>query len=217
MDLHSAEQDGLLKKYYLGLDSKTVDEPWHANGPNSVSPFVPCASGRIPVALRAARLSSSDVLWDLGCGDGRILHQAAAQYGCRCVGLDIDASCVAEARQRSRDQGVDHLCTFLCANMTAFEPGCLRGANGAAVLGDAAEPDFVGTQFPAPSVVLLFITSHVNRRRSFPRLCSPSSSDPPLYCAAPTRSSEPPLQSTELSSPIVWPATSAISPVRCSL
>ena len=33
---------------------------------------------------------SQDVLWDLGCGDGVVLIQAAQRCGCRCVGLDID-------------------------------------------------------------------------------------------------------------------------------
>ena len=129
--MHSAEQDGLLKKYYLnGAVAKQVEERWHANGPQSVSPFVPCASGRIPVALRAARLTSTDVLWDIGCGDGRILHQAAAQYGCTCVGIEIDATCVAEARERAENQGVGHLCTFLCADMMGLEPGRLAGRGG---------------------------------------------------------------------------------------
>lgn len=160
MDLHSAEQDRLLKKYYLGLASKQVDEPWHANGPKSVSPFVPCASGRIPIVLRAARLTSEDVLWDIGCGDGRVLHQAALQYGCTCVGMDIDASCVAEGRRRAECQGISHLCTFFCADMMALQPGCLRGERGWTKLGDAAEVAYASRPLRAPTVVLLFITSH---------------------------------------------------------
>eukprot|EP00966_Prymnesium_polylepis_P293809 6785196-Prymnesium_polylepis.1 len=153
LDAHSAEQDGLLKQYYLGLDAKESEERWHANGPLTISPFVPCASGRIPIAFRAGRLTSSDVLWDLGCGDGRILHQAATQFGCTCVGLDIDATCIADARARAESEGVGHLCTFLCADMMAFEPGCLRGDDGGwTTLGAAAEPDYVATPLRAPSV-----------------------------------------------------------------
>ncbi|KAL1495966.1 hypothetical protein AB1Y20_014607 [Prymnesium parvum] len=160
MDVHSAEQAALLERYYLRESAKQVDARWHANGPHSVSPFVPCASGRIPVALRAARLTSSDVLWDLGCGDGRILLQAAAQYGCTCVGLDIDAACVADARAAAAAHAVDDRCTFLCADMMAFARGSLCGDGGWTTLGAAAEEGLGARRLRAPTAVLLFITSH---------------------------------------------------------
>ena len=72
LDAHSAEQDLLLNAFHLSQRERneaSADDPWSAAGPSSVSPFVPCAFGRIPAALRAARLTSDDVLWDLGCGD----------------------------------------------------------------------------------------------------------------------------------------------------
>ena len=102
LDAHSREQHLMLTRYHLEKPAppEAAADPWHAAGPRSVAPFVPCASGRIPMVLHAAHLGPQDVLWDLGCGDGRLLHQAAVQYGCRCVGLDIDAACIAEANKR---------------------------------------------------------------------------------------------------------------------
>ncbi|KAL3913821.1 MAG: hypothetical protein SGPRY_007845 [Prymnesium sp.] len=160
LDAHSCEQGELLHRYFLQAESKKCSDEWHANGPHSLSPFVPCASGRIPPALLAARLTASDALWDIGCGDGRILHQAALQYGCACVGIDIDASCIAEARRRALNQGVSHLCTFVCANMMRMAEGSLQGKGGWTELGSAAEEGYGSMRLRAPTALLLFITSH---------------------------------------------------------
>ena len=68
MDCHSAEQQALLATYFASRverEAAAADNPWSADGPRSLAPFVPCASGRIPVALRAARLTAEDVVWDL--------------------------------------------------------------------------------------------------------------------------------------------------------
>ena len=123
MDLHSSAQDALLHEYVLSRAAApaAAADPWSACGPKSISPFVPCASTRIPHVLRAARLSADDVLWDLGCGDGRLLHHAASQYGCRCVGVDVDAPCVTEAKERAAEQRLEHLCQFAVCDLTALE------------------------------------------------------------------------------------------------
>ena len=104
VDAHTQEQGRLLRAFHFGQD-RPKDE-WSSTGPRSLSPFVPCASARIAAVFSAARLTSEDVLWDLGCGDGRVLHQAAVQHGCRCVGLEIDRACVDEAKQRAAEQAV---------------------------------------------------------------------------------------------------------------
>ncbi|CAE8600461.1 unnamed protein product, partial [Polarella glacialis] len=98
------EQSALLKEYVLTRKQELeryADADDSAAGPFSIAPFVPCAASRIPYVLQAARLGPDDVLWDLGCGDGIILIEAALRCGCRCVGLDIDAPCIATARERS--------------------------------------------------------------------------------------------------------------------
>jgi len=159
MDRHSAEQQRLLRRYHLeraDANEKDAGSQWSAAGPRSVAPFVPCASGRVGPALRASQLTSSDVLWDLGCGDGRLLHQAAVQYGCRCVGVDIDESCIAEARARAEEQGVAHLVQFEVCDMLLLQPGCLStGELGAAAMGEASE-----RALPPPTALLMFLTGH---------------------------------------------------------
>lgn len=159
MDRHSAEQQLLLQVYHLerrAANALDADEPWSAAGPRSVAPFVPCASGRVTPALRAARLCPSDVLWDLGCGDGRLLHQAALQYGCRCVGIDIDTGCIAEARRRAEEQGVSNLCQFQVGDLLSLTASDLTTGR----LGEAAPAESRGRVLPPPTALIMFLTGH---------------------------------------------------------
>jgi cyclopropane fatty-acyl-phospholipid synthase-like methyltransferase len=62
--------------------------------------------------LDLATVRQSDVVYDLGCGDGRIVVTAAKRFGCRAVGCDIDPLRVQDARQEVARQGVGHLVTI---------------------------------------------------------------------------------------------------------
>jgi ribosomal protein L11 methylase PrmA len=62
--------------------------------------------------LALAGVTSNDVVYDLGCGDGRIVIAAARKFGARGVGIDIDPVRVAEARRNAAAAKVDHLVTF---------------------------------------------------------------------------------------------------------
>ena len=59
--------------------------------------------------LALARVTSSDLLYDLGCGDGRIVVTAAAKCRCRAVGFDIDPQRVAESQENVRRNGLANL------------------------------------------------------------------------------------------------------------
>jgi len=52
------------------------------------------------------------VLWDLGCGDGRIPVTAAKEYGCKAWGFDIDPQRVKDSLANARQQGVERLVTI---------------------------------------------------------------------------------------------------------
>ena len=149
LDLCEKEQSALARRYVLTQRLET-SEPWSHAGPRSVSPFAPCASSRVPHILDAARLDEDSVLWDLGCGDGRVLHEAAARYGCRCVGVEIDAPCLAESQKRAEAMGkaVSDVCSWHLRDVTALPAGAL-GAD-----------DAMDANTPSPTVVLLFITGH---------------------------------------------------------
>jgi SAM-dependent methyltransferase len=62
--------------------------------------------------LEAASIEEGDVVYDLGCGDGRIVVAAARRYGCRGAGYDINPERVRDARSNVRMNRVDHLVTI---------------------------------------------------------------------------------------------------------
>ena len=68
--------------------------------------FVPTPDPVIDAMLRMAEVGPDDVVYDLGCGDGRIVVAAARDFGARAVGIDIDPERVQEARARARREGV---------------------------------------------------------------------------------------------------------------
>ncbi len=62
-----------------------------------LAPYVPTPMPVVEKMLELAKLTKDDVVYDLGCGDGRIVVHAAAKYGARGVGVDYDPVRVAEA------------------------------------------------------------------------------------------------------------------------
>lgn len=65
-------------------------------------PYVPSPDGVVRKMLEMAHVGASDVLYDLGSGDGRIVI-AAARRGARGVGVDIDPERIAESDRNARE------------------------------------------------------------------------------------------------------------------
>lgn len=64
--------------------------------------FVPTAYDTVIAMLKLAEVTSKDIVYDLGCGDGRFVVTAAQQFGARAVGIDIDPQRIAEARELAK-------------------------------------------------------------------------------------------------------------------
>ena len=75
-------------------------------------PFVPTPERVMNKMLELTQPTAADVVYDLGCGDGRIVVTAAKRYGARGVGVDIDPQRIAEANANAKQAGVAHLVTF---------------------------------------------------------------------------------------------------------
>ncbi|MBL8795017.1 MAG: PQQ-binding-like beta-propeller repeat protein [Planctomycetia bacterium] len=71
--------------------------------------FVPTPQDVVEKMLDLAKVAKDDVVYDLGCGDGRIVVTAAKKYGCKAVGVDLDPDCVQEARDNVKKAGVEAL------------------------------------------------------------------------------------------------------------
>jgi len=74
--------------------------------------YVPTPQPVVDRMLELAKVKKTDLVYDLGCGDGRIVVTAAKRYGTRAFGFDIDPVRVAEARENVRKNNVEHLVTI---------------------------------------------------------------------------------------------------------
>jgi len=75
--------------------------------------YVPTPQPVVDAMLEMANVTASDVVYDLGCGDGRIPITAAQKYGARGIGIDIDPQRIAEANENAKAAGVTDKVTFL--------------------------------------------------------------------------------------------------------
>ena len=71
--------------------------------------YVPTPNDVTAKMLEMAAVKQSDLLYDLGCGDGRIVVTAAKKFGCKAVGYEIDPQRVAEALENVKKRKVEHL------------------------------------------------------------------------------------------------------------
>jgi len=68
--------------------------------------FVPTPAEVVTAMLKLANVTSKDVIYDLGCGDGMIVTAAAKEFGATAVGIDINPVRVKEANERVAKAGV---------------------------------------------------------------------------------------------------------------
>src|SRR5579859_422981 len=102
-------------------------------------PYVPSSSAIVEAMLKLADVRASDNVYDLGCGDGRIVILAAKQYKAHGVGIDINPQRIAEARANAK--------AALVGPRVRFEQNDLFDAD----IHDA-------------TVVMLYLLPHVNMR-----------------------------------------------------
>jgi len=124
----------------LLISSAWVSGAWaQAPKPAPEVPYVPTTQAAVEAMLKLAGVTSDDVVYDLGCGDGRIVITAAKLYGARGVGIDIDPQRIQEARENAKKAGVEQLVRF-------------------------EENDLFKANIREASVVTLFLLTSVNAR-----------------------------------------------------
>lgn len=80
-------------------------------------PYEPSETRVVRTMLDMAKVGANDVVFDLGCGDGRIVIAAAKERGARSVCVDIDPQRIAEARENARKAGVADKIEFLTQDL----------------------------------------------------------------------------------------------------
>jgi SAM-dependent methyltransferase len=101
--------------------------------------YVPSPGKVVDLMLELAAVGPEDVVYDLGCGDGRIPIAAAQRYGARGVGIDLNPARIAEAQWNARAAGVEDRVKF--------------------VQGDLFEADLAGA-----TVVTLYLLNSLNAK-----------------------------------------------------
>jgi len=86
--------------------------------PTNLVPYVPTPMEVVDEMLKMTDVGTSDVVYDLGCGDGRIVVEAVKKFGARCaVGVDINPQRLKEARELARKEGVENKVRFYRENV----------------------------------------------------------------------------------------------------
>jgi SAM-dependent methyltransferase len=76
------------------------------------APYIATPYPVVDAMLALARVKKKDLIIDLGCGDGRIVIEAAKRYGARGIGVDINPERIAEAKANARRERVEQLVKF---------------------------------------------------------------------------------------------------------
>jgi precorrin-6B methylase 2 len=102
-------------------------------------PYQPSSEGIITAMLKLGNVTSGDLVYDLGCGDGRIVIAAARERGARGVGVDIDPARIKESNENAAAAGVTHLVSFYVQ-------------------------DFFKTDISRATAMMLYLYPHINLR-----------------------------------------------------
>ena len=102
-------------------------------------PFLESPESVVEAMLEMAQVCESDVVYDLGSGDGRIVIAAAASREARGVGIEIDADLIDLSIDNAREAGVEALVSFV-------------------------QEDFFETDFREATVVMLYLQPKVNKK-----------------------------------------------------
>lgn len=103
-----------------GLASQSTDTGQVTTKRPKKSPdviFVPTPYEVVDEMLRMAEVDKNDMVYDLGCGDGRLVVTAAKKYGARGVGIDIDPQRISESRANAKKEGVESRVEFREADL----------------------------------------------------------------------------------------------------
>jgi SAM-dependent methyltransferase len=83
-----------------------------------LAPYVPTPRPVVEKMLEMADLDRNDIVYDLGCGDGRIVIMAAKRYGARGIGIDLDPQRISESQLAAAEAGVEDLVEFRMEDAT---------------------------------------------------------------------------------------------------
>lgn len=84
-------------------------------------PYVPTPMDVVEAMLDIAKVGKNDVVYDLGCGDGRIVVTAAKKFGATGIGVDLNPERIEEANAYAKEKGVKRKVKFYEGNLFDFD------------------------------------------------------------------------------------------------
>lgn len=85
-------------------------------GPELDAGFITTWPETVDGMLKLAQVNRNDLVYDLGCGDGRIVIAAAKNYGARGIGIDLNPKRIEEANANAKAAEVENLVQFRLGN-----------------------------------------------------------------------------------------------------
>jgi len=107
----------MLRRNFLALPLPLIASSRALLAQKGEVPYVPTPEEVVDAMLKLGEVKKGDVLYDLGCGDGRIVINAAKKYGARGVGIDIDPERIKEANENAKQAGVTDRVKFIQQNL----------------------------------------------------------------------------------------------------
>ena len=112
MKRHMRRQMGLMSALlFLGACGVSLAQKPPTRAPDVR--YEPSSAEITRAILQLAQVKPSDVVYDLGCGDGRIVIAAAKEFGARAIGIDIDPERIRESNANARKARAGRRVKFL--------------------------------------------------------------------------------------------------------
>ncbi|MBU2438061.1 MAG: methyltransferase domain-containing protein [Acidobacteria bacterium] len=86
-----------------------------------LAPYVQTPMSVVEKMLELAEVDADDLIFDIGCGDGRIVITAAKKYGARGIGIDIDPQRIRESKESAKEADVEDLVSFRMDDATKID------------------------------------------------------------------------------------------------
>ncbi len=93
----------------------------YAQQPDLDVPYVPTNQKVVEEMLKLAGVKAGDVVYDLGCGDGRIVITAAKKFGATGIGVDLNPQRIKEANENAKAEGVTDKVRFVQGDLFDFD------------------------------------------------------------------------------------------------
>jgi SAM-dependent methyltransferase len=86
-----------------------------------LAPFVPSPQPVVDLMLDAAELKSGETVYDLGCGDGRVLFTAAEKFKAKAVGVELSPALARDAADQARKRGLGNRVKVIQGDLLAVD------------------------------------------------------------------------------------------------